>query len=150
MAMFDTSGLDELIADMRRMGEYSGAVADAMILAGAEEVRKAWAKTAEDRHLRKTGQMIKSIGYSRDIKNIGGIKYTDIYPQGKDSFGRKKPVRNATKAFILHYGSGTWKGAASGRSIGWVDQANEAAEQPVQQRLEKMWDDFLKTGRVPS
>jgi len=146
MATFDTSGLDGLIADMRRMGEYSGKVADAMCFAAAEEIRGAWKTVATRKRIRKTGQMIDSINYPHKVTDVGGVKSIDIYPQGKDS---RTGVRNATKAFILYHGSSRWKNR-QGRTYHWTDEADEMSAQPVQQRLEKMWDDFLETGRVPS
>lgn len=143
--MFDTSGLDELIRDMRRLGEYSGAAADAMVLAAADEIRKAWKETAEKKRIKKTGEMIKSIGYSHEVRDIGGVKYTDVYPQGKDP---KKGIRNATKAFILYHGSRRWKNP-KGRTYRWADEANAKAEPQVTERLTKMWEQYLKTGRAP-
>lgn len=139
MARFDTSGLDETIREMRRMGEESGDVATAMLQAGAEEVKKAWQLAAEEHGLRDTGDMIASIGFSREPKDIGGIKSIDIYPQGTDRHG----VRNAEKAFILHYG--TSKLAATH----WVDDADRYSEDYAIPAMTDVWEEFLATGKVP-
>ena len=58
MARFETTGLDELVEDMKRMGELSGETADKMLLAAAEEVKGAWKETAERFNFRDTGDMI--------------------------------------------------------------------------------------------
>ncbi|NLW24754.1 MAG: hypothetical protein GXY91_05875, partial [Clostridia bacterium] len=65
---------------------------------------------------------------------IGDLKEVDIYPQGKD----RKGVRNAEKAFVLHYG--TSKLPASH----WVDDADEMAGPMVEERLTKMFDEWLE------
>lgn len=146
MAMMDTSGLDELIRDMRRLGEYSGQAADRMVLAAGEVIKESWKQEGVKRRLRKTGQMLDSIGYSQKVQDIGGVKYVDVYPQGKD---RKTGVRNAQKAFFLHYGSSRWRDSR-GRGYGWVDEACAKAEEPVAQKLTEMWGQYLEKGKLPS
>lgn len=47
---------------------------------------------------RSTGEMYNSVSY--DVKKT----LADIYPKGYDN--QKKPVRNATKAYVLNYGRG--------------------------------------------
>lgn len=138
MARFDTTGLDDLISDMQRLGQGSGAVAEAMVSAAAAEIRSAWRESAEAHGHRDTGAMIESIGFPFPVQNMGGILYRDIYPQGKDSKG----VRNAEKAFILNYGSSRI------RPSYWVDEADEKSAPRIQEKLEKMWAEFLDTGRV--
>ena len=155
MARFDTSGLDDLIREMRRMGQDSGAVAEAMVNAAVIEIRDAWRESAEEHGLRDTGAMIESIGFNGPVKSIGDALYQDVYPQGKDDKG----VRNVEKAFLLHYGTGSAVGrvrAKDHRSTGglkatyWVDDADEKSGQRVQRRLEEMWGEFLETGKVPA
>lgn len=140
MARFDTSGLQDLINDMRRMGETSGDVAQVMTAAAAEEVAKAWKRSAEEHELRDTGAMIESIGYPRGVEKIGDVCAVDIYPQGKDASG----TRNAEKAFVLHYGT------SRRPPTYWVDDADKYAAEPVQKRLEEIWGQFLETGQVPA
>lgn len=135
MARFDTNGLDEIIQEMERMGEDTGAVAEEMVAAAGEEVRNAWKQVAEARGLRDTGAMIDSIG-AGPVTRAGSILYCDIYPQGKDAKG----VRNAEKAFILHYGKHGYPATY------WVDEADEKSGEPVQARIEAIWDRFLGGG----
>ena len=139
MARFDMSGLDEVIRDMQRMGLQSGELATAMLQTGAEEVKKAWKRSAEEHELRDTGDMIDSIGFAREPQNIGGMLSIDIYPQGKD----RKGVRNAEKAFVQHYGTSRIKATR------WVDDADRYSEQTVAPAMQAVFDAYVATGRVP-
>ena len=134
MARFDVSGLDETIEEMKRLGQMTGHTADAMLMAGAEEVRKAWKRSAEEHRHRDTGDMIASIGFPRTPKDVGSIPSTDIYPQGKD----KRNIRNAEKAFILHYGTTKIRGSR------WVDDADKISEQTVVPAMIRVWEQFLQ------
>ena len=136
MARFDTSGLDELIAEMQRLGEASGEIAEAMVTAAVEEIRDAWKESAEEHELRDTGAMIESIGFPQPVQRLGDVLYRDVYPQGTDGKG----MRNAEKAFIAHYGT-TRQPATY-----WVDDADDKSGPRVQQRLTDMWEEHLKTG----
>jgi len=133
MARFDTSGIDDMINELGKIGELVGETADRMLLAGAEEVKKAWKKSAEMHGLRDTGDMIDSINYASTPKTAESIRQIDIYPQGKD----RKGVRNAEKAFILHYGSSKID------ATHWVDDADKLAAEPVQKAMETEFDKLL-------
>lgn len=143
MASLNMEGLDALIRDMEKMGHLSDQVAEAMLEAGAAEIRDCWRESAEKHDLRDTGEMIESIGFESQPTDLGTARYKDIYPMGKDSKG----VRNAEKAFILHYGR---EGARKIRATYWVDDAEDLANQRVPDKLNKLWGDFLETGKVPS
>lgn len=134
MARFRTEGLDELIEDMIEMELTTSELAHEMLFAGADEIKKAWKISAEKHGHRDTGDMINSINYSRRVRKIGDLKEVDIYPQGRD----RKGVRNAEKAFILHYGSS--KLAASH----WVDDADEMAGPMVEDRLYEIFYNWLR------
>jgi hypothetical protein len=133
MARFDTSGLDDIIRDVTRLGASGEEVGDKMLLAAAEEVKQAWKQSAQAHGLRDTGDMINSINYPRKPKNVGDVKLIDIYPKGKD----RKGVRNAEKAFILHYGS------SSIPARHWIDEADEAAGPRVQDAMEGIFNTFI-------
>ena len=134
MARLEMDGFDELLAEMKRMGELSGEVADKMLMAGAEEVKKAWRQSAKRVPHRVSGDLIESIDYARKPKTAGDIRTIDIYPQGKD----RKGVRNAEKAFILNYGTKTRTASH------WVDDADKASGEPVMQAITAIWDEHLK------
>lgn len=133
MARFDFEGLDEVLASMKRHGELTGPVADKMIAAGAEIVKESWQESARRHGHLDTHDMVNSIGY-KPTKRSGDVRSVDIFPQGKD----RKGVRNAEKAFILHYGSSSIKGSH------WVDEAEDIAEERVVQTFERIWDEHLK------
>lgn len=137
MARFDTSGIDDIINEITRLGDAGKEVGDEMLLAGAEEVKQAWRQSAERHKLRDTGDMINSIGYARKPKNIGDVRAIDIYPQGKD----RKGVRNAEKAFVHEYGT------SSIPAKHWVTEADEVAGPKVQAAMEKVYDKFINGGR---
>ena len=139
MARFDTSGLNDLVKDMTKMGQRSGAMAEAMVKTAGMEIRDSWKRTAEKHKYRKTGAMIDSIGMPEGVQTIGDSSFVDIYPQGKDKNG----TRNAEKAFILHYGTSRI------RPSYWTDEADDASEPVVGEKLDNMWGKFLETGTVP-
>ena len=135
MARFDTKGLDNIIGSMKRVGELSGAIADEMLIAGAEEVKQAWRQAAKIHGHVETGDMHDSIGYSRKPKTVNDIKSIDIYPQGKDRKGK----RNAEKAFILNYGTKKRPGSH------WVDTADALSAEPVTRVMTEIWTKHLES-----
>lgn len=138
MARFHTEGLDDIIDDMTAMGQSTGELADEMLFAGAEEVKKAWKTSIKKyKHIDKS-DMLNSVNYSKKIKQIGDIKSVDIYPQGKD----RKGVKNAEKAFILHYGKSNMDGTH------FVDDADDIAAPMVENRLRNIFDNWLKKHRM--
>ena len=150
MARFEVEGLDLIIADMKRHGELAGETAQEMLMAGAEEVKQAWKDEAERRQFKDTKAMIDSIGFPRSTKRSSDILSIDIYPQGKDARG----VRNAEKAFILHWGTNSkstqrrkskkkFSGPGIPRTL-WVDDADRASGPRVLDAYTRIWDAFLK------
>jgi hypothetical protein len=156
MARLELTGFDDVLAEMKRMGELSGDVADMMLMAGAEKAKEAWKQTAKSYapQLRDSGDMIESIGFANSPKTIGDLRTIEVYPQGKDRDG----VRNAHKAFILHYGT---PGSASKNAqrkrekkdkfpgpgipaTQWVDKVVKSAEAPVVEAMMAIWDEHLK------
>lgn len=150
MARFNTEGLQPLLEDMRRLDQLTGPTADKMLLAGAEEVKQAWKDEAARRRFRDTRSMINRIGFTKAVARASDIASIDIYPQGKD----KQGVRNAEKAFILHYGTNASHARTtrknkklSGKGIPrtlWVDAADQAAGPRVLAVYTRIWDEFLK------
>ena len=152
MARFDTSGFDDIIREVTALGNDAEAVGTRMLIAAAEEIQKAWKQAAIKHKLRDSDDMLDSIGFSRTPKDISGVKTIDIYPQGKDRRG----VRNAEKAFILHYGTSQkssgkkqrdyekkYKGAGI-PATHWVDDADEIAASLVTEVFERQWNEYLE------
>lgn len=138
MASFDSSGLDDLIREMERANMANGELAEAMVNAAVVEIRDCWRKSAQQHGLIDTGDMLDSIGFPEPVKKIGEILYRDVYPQGKD----RKGVRNAEKAFILHYGKKNFQPTY------WVDDANDMASVRVADKLNAMWKDYQQNGTI--
>ena len=137
MAQFSTDGIDSIAAEMAWMGEAAGEVADEMLLAGAEEVKRAWKETAERHGYRETGDMIESIRADKAPKSdANDVRRINVYPRGED----RKGVRNAEKAFLLHYGTSRIRGSH------WIEEAEQKALPTVQQVFEDIWDRHLKGG----
>lgn len=137
MAQFSTDGIDQIAAEMAWMGEAAGEVADEMLLAGAEEVKRAWKETAERHGYRETGDMIESIRADKVPKSdANDVRRISVYPRGED----RKGVRNAEKAFLLHYGTSRIRGSH------WIEEAEQKALPTVQQVFEDILDRHLKGG----
>lgn len=140
MARFEIQGMDEIIDQMRSMGELTGKVAATMLMAAAEDVRQAWRESAEEHGHRDTGQMIAAIGYPRQPTAAGDALSIDIYPQGKNTGG----VRNAEVAFVLHYGTSKMPGS------GWIDDADKKSGPKVTNTMASIWSNYLSTGQLPT
>ena len=139
MAQFSTDGIDSIAEEMAWMGEAAGEVADEMLLAGAEEVKRAWQETAEAHGYHDSGDMIESIKADKAPKSdADGVRKIDVYPRGQDH--KKNPVRNAEKAYLLHYGTSRIRGSH------WIEEAEQKALPTVQQVFEDIWDRHLKGG----
>ena len=123
MAELSIKGMDELVMKLNRTADRSAKLHDELLEAGSAEVVKAWKLIGESHGYRKSGDMLDSIGVK-----MAGKKVADIYPLGTDRRG----VRNAYKAFLLHYGSSKIRGSH------WVDEVAEegsAAAAEVMQEL---------------
>ena len=137
MAQFSTDGIDSIAEEMAWMGEAVGETADEMLLAGAEEVKRAWQEMAERHGYRETGDMIESIRADKAPKSdANDVRRISVYPRGED----RKGVRNAEKAFLLYYGTSRIRGSH------WIEEAEQKALPTVQQVFEDIWDRHLKGG----
>lgn len=128
-------GLDDLIRKLGPMGDDSEKVSKAMLTAAAEKTKTAWQKAIESHGLVDTGDMLESVGYRAPGRSMS----VEIYPQGTD----RKGVRNATKAFVLHFGT------SSIESTRFVDDAYKDAEANGIPAMEEVLGEFLETGKVP-
>ena len=138
MARFEIDGLDEIIDQMKRMGQLTGKVAEAMLAAGAEQSKRVWVSIAESYPLRRSGRMIESIGYGK-VKQGGDESSIEIYPRGKDATGKS----NAMKGFVVQYREGT-------EGSGWVDTVHEYEGQYIENAMTSVWNEFMATGNVPN
>lgn len=146
MARLFISGFDELEEELKKMGEATGDLAKAMVLAGSdlmatqmETTARAYGHIGKNRKDYLGGQMIAAIGYAKNPREVGGVIRNDIFPKGTDSKG----VRNAEKAFLLHYGWSGYKGDH------WFDEAIQLGEEIAYDKMYGMMRHFAETGEVP-
>lgn len=139
MANVKISGLDEVAEQMKAMGQLSGKVAEEMLIAGGSEMVKSWKSAIQRYGHVKTGTMLKSVKATK-IKERPGGKELNVYPHGFDRNNRKKPTRNAEKAFVLHYGRRNMDASH------FVDAAEIEGEPKATEVMVKRWDDFIEKG----
>lgn len=136
MAKMKIDGLDETVEQMARMGQLTGTVADQMLLAGAAVMKKSWKDTITRHDFIDSHSMIDHVNFPKKPKTVLDVLTIDVYPQGKDDKG----VRNAEKAFILHYGR-------SGMDAShFVDEAEQKAKAESEAAMVKIWDHFIQKG----
>ena len=107
--MSRVEGADEMLADLKRLGDEMPDVKKAMIRAGGQEMAQGWHDYIEKLGYHDTFDMDK--GISVRIKKKYGLIMAFITSEGTDRHG----VRNAAKAFYLHYGTSQIKGSH------WID-----------------------------
>lgn len=140
MASFSCEGLDELLNVYDSIADLRGEVVDAMAIAGGEELLKGWKSEIPDAGHVDTGQMLRGVKRSRPKKSKDSV-VVEVYPQRKD----KKGVRNALKAFVLHYGRKKTGKPHSTPLTGsrFIDRIVITSEKPAQDRAEAVWNDYL-------
>lgn len=147
MAVMRCEGLDNLIKKLNDIAELDKAgVTESMLLAGSQDVKKAWEHEIVKRDLIKSGLMSKNITSSKPKMNIYGM-FTTIYPQGweYDKSGKKR-VRNAEKAFMLHYGFYNHvTGEVYTKAVGWVDDVEAEAFRTATATMEKIFNNYIKS-----
>ena len=85
MASFECQGLDEMINQMRKLGQLDGPIVAEMLDTAAEIIRDGWIDSAERHGHVDTGAMVNSIDFP--VKGDARALYRDIYPQGNDAKG---------------------------------------------------------------
>lgn len=139
MADFGVSGIDELAMELKKLGQLdNGDLVGEMLEVGADVVVEEWKngvqKAVKNKRDRSTGELLESITTNKGIQKLDDVSAKTIYPAGKDSKG----VRNAEKAFILHYGK-------SGQAPTlFVDDAEAAAEDKAVDAMEQVFNDYLE------
>lgn len=142
MPKFEFTGMDELVLELSKMAGNVENVAEQMLYAGAEELKKAWQRAIVNLDLVDTWAMHDSIGFKPKIESYGGAAAITVTPQGKDASG----TSNAEKAWVLNYG-------VPSRNIKphhHFDEAQAIADYTVVNAMEKVFDEFVRTGNVPA
>lgn len=130
MAKLDTSGLNELINDLSSFAEDFTDMKEEMLSAAGEVLVEEWKDGIKRFDHVDTGAMLESVKAKR-LKNEDGV---EVFPQGKD----KKGVRNAQKAFVLHYGRSNYEGTR------FVDDIEDKAEEKAADAAEKIYYETLE------
>lgn len=129
MARIETAGLDSLMNNLRRFSlDVSEDLTFEMLEAGAKVTVEDWKQGIEAHGHVDTGRMKKSVKASKKGKNA-----REIYPRGKD----RKGVRNAEKAFILHYGNSNKQGDR------FIDDIEDKAYSDSLDAMEEVYNDYL-------
>lgn len=119
--MSRVEGADEFLRDLRKLGNNMNKVERAMLKAGGEVMAESWRITIEWYDFIDTHAMHDNVT-SRVTSKSGGLR-AEITSAGYDDTG----LRNAYKAFILHYGTSNGRIPASH----WIDKAEEAASSDI-------------------
>ena len=106
MALFEYTGVDALMDDLRSLAGMPDSVvdgilnaeADVVVQAQREEIQRQW------KGPHSMGISAQSIKKDNKIKRDGSGPYINVYPQGTRKRGKER-VRNAEIAFINEYGA---------------------------------------------
>lgn len=133
MAKFEINGVERIIDELGRMDALTGPMAEEMIEAGADVVVETWKRVIKERGHVDTGDMLRAVKVKKPARS-SEVVAREVYPLGKDAKG----VRNAEKAFLLHYG---WK---SRQGDYFADQVGADAEAPAVSAMEAVRDKYIK------
>lgn len=139
MATLKTTGLDETIEEMERMGQLTGQVADAMLMVGAAWIAQGLEQAARREGHEDTGELIASIGYPASPKKVQDVPTIQVYARGTDPDG----VPNEDKAFVNEYGT------TKIDPTEWWTEGEKEAEPKAVAGMIGVWSEFIQTGRVP-
>lgn len=135
MANFGIKGADELADELIRMGEATGETARRMVTRGAAELVQGWVDKIKEHDHVDTNAMWKAVKPGK-IKDDGGVLSVEVYPRGKD----EKGVRNAEKAYILHYG---WK---KKEGTHFVDEVEEEGGAKAVEAMTEIFNQYIDGG----
>lgn len=114
--MSRVEGADEFIRDLQKLGAEMPQVERAMLKAGGQVMAEdGWKAEIADRDFVDSGAMRDHVTYK--VKSGKGRLRVEITAAGQDSRG----VRNAAKAFYLHYGT------SKIHPTHWIDPAEARA-----------------------
>ena len=129
MAFVSCSGLNDFIHNLESLGESTEDIVHDMLEAGGEVAVSEWKEGIERHGHVDTGAMRDAVKNTVSDKNSSA----EIYPKGKD----KKGVRNAEKAFIIHYGK-------NGDGDRFVDDIEEKAKPKIHEAMEEIMNEYTE------
>lgn len=127
-------GIKDVIKEMVELGERTGEGARRMLRVAAQQMKYEWVTMIDRYKFVKSGEMREKVGYPRKPKEVEDVLSIDVYPQGKDS---KTEVRNATKAFFLHYGNSNMD------ATHFVDHIVSGSSDEIEQLMIQAWRAFV-------
>lgn len=139
MARIELDGLDRAVEEMKRMGELTGAAANAMLMVGAAFIAQGIEKAAKREGHDRSGDLIESIGYSASPKYVLDVPTIEVYARGRDREG----VSNMDKAFVNNFGTTKLD------DTHFWEEGEAEAEPDAVGGMTEVWDEFVITGRVP-
>lgn len=117
-------GAEELRRDLQKLGDNAQEIERQMLAAGGKIMADAWKRAIEDHGFVDTGAMLDQV--KPTLRKRFGYQLAEITSKGTDKHG----VRNAAKAYILHYGTSRI------RASHWIDGAEEQGTPPAIQAME--------------
>lgn len=148
MALFRCEGMEHLEKMFKELSTLEqGKVAEDMLNAGKVEVEKAWKKIIDKRDLKRKGLMKSTVKSTKPKHNVYGT-FLSTYPFGveKDTATGKSRVRNAEKAFYLHYGfMNVRTGHFYRDAVGWVDEVEKEAMDKATAVMEKIYENYIRS-----
>lgn len=147
MAKIRLSGFSEEIDALKRAGNDTGKLVRRMLKAGAETSEDIWRKVITERGHIDTGDMLRSVGTAWISEKTGAA---EVYPLGKSvspsrkkhADKRRKSVRNAEKAFILHYGR------ANLAEDPFVDEIERRIEDEAFDKMDEVFQQFINKEEI--
>ena len=127
-------GIKDVIKEMVALGERTGEGAHRMLHVAAERMKFEWIEMIDRYKFIASGEMREKVGYPRKPKEVEDVLSIDVYPQGKDS---KTGVRNAEKAFILHYGRSNMN------ATHFVDHIVSSSSDEIEELMIQAWRAFV-------
>lgn len=149
MARFQSVNVDDMARELQRLGQATRPMARDMVAEGAQVLVTTWKRVIRTLRHVDTGEMEASVRADEPTQS-GGRTVSETYPRGVD----KKGVRNAEKAFLLHYGWQAGKAArgkkkSKGRKTShmgdhFVDTVEAECADAVDEAMEAVLNRYVK------
>ena len=148
MASFQSVNVDGMAAELQRLGQITRPMARDMVDAGAKVIVHSWKTVIQEKDHIRTRDMVDNIRADEATQHGGAIE-SEIYPRGVD----RKGVRNAEKAFLLHYGWKAGKAARGKKGKGrkdsyqgdhFVDVVEQECAEAVDYAMESVMNRYLE------
>lgn len=137
MGLLHVEGIDDMTRMLDKISSLDeGKVVEDMLKEGAKDVEKAWTDNIIKRDYRDSRKMLLKVNTGRVKKNQWG-RFNTTYPFGVHVRPWGK-VRNAAKAFYLHYGFPGYTGTR------WVDDVEKDASKTAPDTMQKVFDKFIE------